>query len=75
MANTPQPTNDKWLKSQCNRYVNGVCQTLGCLRRGGYHDGPLHYDCATCEPHELLTELQHLRSEVQGLNYELAARR
>jgi hypothetical protein len=26
-------------KSECSFYVNGRCDTLGCLRRGGYESG------------------------------------
>ena len=54
--------NDEWLKNQCNRYVNGMCQTLYCLKRGGY---PNVKDNPSCEPHEILCELQSLRKEVK----------
>ena len=65
---TPLPaspqSNDEWLKAQCNRYVNGQCSTLTCLKRGGYVRGtPPNYDTATCEPHEILTELAALRAD------------
>jgi hypothetical protein len=54
----------EWAKSQCNRYVNGVCQTRGCLRRGGWKPGePLtSYDMATCVPHETVKQLAELES-------------
>lgn len=54
-------TNDEWLKAQCNRYVNGYCNTLACLNRGGPKDGPTKQRLATCEPHEILQELADLR--------------
>lgn len=60
--------NDDFLKQQCNRYTNGICTTLHCMLRGGYVRGPHKpeevqacYDKATCEPHEILCELEKLR--------------
>lgn len=69
MTPTPEnfggaPPNDEWLKSQCNRYVNGFCSTRACMVRGGYKPGiTVDYECATCEPHEILIELQNLRAQ------------
>ncbi len=54
--------NDEWLKQKCNRYVNGKCSTLACLQRGGYISGGPDYRHATCEPHEILQELESLRA-------------
>ena len=60
--------NAEWLKSQCNRYVNGECHTLRCMKRGGYKHGKVEtYDCATCEPHEILLELEDLREENRSI--------
>ena len=58
-------SNDEWLKYQCNRYANGQCSTLACLRRGGYKRGdvPVNYDLATCHAHEVLVELENLRQQ------------
>lgn len=52
-------TNEEWLKGMCNRYINGICETVGCLRRGGYKPGSFPVDCnvATCHAHETLQEL------------------
>lgn len=58
-------TTDQWLKDQCNRHTNGICQTRGCLVRGGYDGvGPVNYAKATCEAHEVLCELGALRLAV-----------
>lgn len=48
-----------WEKS-CNRYVNGYCSTLRCLRRGGYeiNSGPCDHAIATCEEHETAIALR-----------------
>lgn len=57
-------TNDEYLKQKCNRYTNGMCSALACLMRGGYvpgHPRP-NYEMATCEPHEILSELVSLRA-------------
>lgn len=51
-------TNEEWLKDQCNRYVNGICDLRRCLVRGGYKEGPIGPDkynfLATCHAHEVL---------------------
>ena len=40
-------------KRECNRYVNGVCTTAACLRRGGWKPGGIqNVDAATCVAHE-----------------------
>ena len=66
-------TNDQWLKDQCNRYKNGRCQTLSCLKRGGYDRvAPVCYDIATCEAHEVLCELESLREECRLLDRDLS---
>lgn len=54
--------NDEFLKSQCNLYVNGRCDTHRCLKRGGY---PSKVN-PTCEYHEILLELQELRERVDS---------
>lgn len=49
------------LKSQCNRYANGFCATLACLKRGGYKRGDtVDYSVATCERHEQVKALEAL---------------
>lgn len=49
------------LKRNCNRYVNGVCSTRGCLRRGGWNgEAPVDFTKATCERHEQATALETL---------------
>lgn len=57
--------NDNWLKEQCNRYTNGFCQTVACLKRGGYvrDKVPVNCDVATCEPYEILQELESYRND------------
>lgn len=54
--------NREWLKTQCNRYVNGICSTRRCLVRGGHESGsgPVDFDVATCEHHELINQLDRL---------------
>lgn len=67
---TRQEINDNWLKQQCNRYVNGKCSTVRCLFRGGvqHTDKPINYDNATCEPHEILVELELLRNRKKPID-------
>jgi hypothetical protein len=49
------------LKTQCNRYANGICQTSACLKRGGYQLGNKpDYEIATCECHEQIIALETL---------------
>jgi len=49
------------LKGECNRYANGQCQTLACLKRGGYTKGdPVDYSIASCERHEQIDALERL---------------
>lgn len=65
-------SNDDFLKSFCNRYVNGQCQTLACLKRGGYRAGMKpDYNLATCGYHEVLLELRILREENKCLGKDL----
>lgn len=55
---------------QCNRYANGFCSTLNCMKRGGYVRGesrPGDREMATCEAHELYCELLELRQIRDGL--------
>lgn len=57
-----------WLKSQCNRHVNGKCTTLACLLRGKWKDGGVErqvdpYSLSTCVPHEIVTVLEHYKFE------------
>lgn len=41
------------LKEQCSRYVNGECDSIRCLLRGGYRGGaPADNSLATCLIHE-----------------------
>jgi hypothetical protein len=55
-----------WEK-QCNRYVNGQCQTRRCIVRGGWSAGPVNYDFATCEEHETALVLR-AASTKEGLS-------
>lgn len=50
------------LKSECNKYVNGKCYTIACMKRGKYYKrgGPCNPDCATCESHEQIIVLESL---------------
>ena len=60
-------TNEEWLKDQCNRYTNGVCQCHACLRRGGWKSGmPVGYEMASCHAHEILKEMEQMRQMVEG---------
>lgn len=61
-------TTDEWLKDQCNRYRNGQCSTLSCLKRGGYTRGTKpNYEKATCHPYETIVELEQLREIAKEL--------
>lgn len=63
----------KSLKSECNRFVNGQCTTLACMKRGGYTSGiPGTYDQATCAEREAVLAIQHLESELAEANQKLA---
>ncbi len=54
------------IKSECNRYVNGVCQTMTCLQRGGYKRGdPVDYSIATCEKDEQVVALCSLLDKIE----------
>ena len=61
--------NEEWLKGQCNRYVNGQCNTLKCLTRGngGKRPKASDYNLASCEAHEVLLELEELRDECKSM--------
>lgn len=63
----------EWLKSQCNRYPNGYCSTVKCLKDGGYVRGDKDFDRnrATCEPHEILLELENLKDEIKLLESDI----
>ena len=50
--------HEKFLTENCNRLKYGKCQTLGCLRRGGYEKGKPDYDKATCVPYEIFQMLE-----------------
>ena len=57
-------------KIECNRLSYGACQTLACLKRGGYISGPPRYDVATCDEHEIsiaLRELQQRRAQDRSM--------
>ena len=57
------------LKSQCNKYVNQECQTLACLKRGGWKRGEhVQYRLATCEKNEQAVELRKLIAAKKLLN-------
>ena len=62
-------SNEQWLKSQCNRYVNGECHTSICYRRAGHVSGPPKHDSATCEAHELLQELSNKTEDTKRLDW------
>lgn len=60
-------TNDEWLKSQCNRYINGVCLIKHCLVRGGEHSvcgDHQNYNKSTCEIHETIVRIQKLEEKL-----------
>jgi hypothetical protein len=49
------------LKRQCSFYTNGVCQTRGCLVRGGWKPGdPVSFSQATCLPKEQAAVIERL---------------
>ncbi len=53
--------NLQWLKNQCNRYKNGTCMTLKCMKRGGYvrgSDMKVDYEIATCNAFEIVKRLE-----------------
>ncbi|NBW15810.1 MAG: hypothetical protein EBR82_48270 [Caulobacteraceae bacterium] len=40
----------EYWRNECSRLMYGSCQTLACLKRGGWVRGdPVDYDMATCE--------------------------
>jgi hypothetical protein len=55
-----------YVTADCNRYINGECQTRRCLERGGWNEGPPDYATATCEEHEIATALLALADERNG---------
>ena len=61
------------LKTECNRYTNGICQTNACLTRGGYKRGEKqNYETATCERHEQIKELEILLPKTMKTSKQLA---
>lgn len=55
------------LKSQCNRFANGLCSNTSCLKRGGYKTPPVDYNVATCESYEQLKALETLQAQIEQL--------
>lgn len=54
------------LKGECCRYANGECQTLACLKRGGYKRGEKpDFNVAICERHEQVVALEALLANVE----------
>lgn len=60
---------ETWLRSQCNRYINGQCTTLACMIRGAWTPGNTQ-DVATCEPHETILRLTQQASELSALRVD-----
>ena len=59
-------------KRECNRYVNGVCTTAACLRRGGWKPGGIqNVDAATCVAHETAIALAAKDAEIERLQERL----
>lgn len=65
------------LKAECNRYVNGLCSTRRCVKRGMEVTGatfPLtDYAVSTCEYHEAVQEIERLSAELQKMKDKEAA--
>ena len=62
------------LKAQCNRHINGSCQTLSCLKRGGYQRGDKpNYKTATCERHEQIKALEAMLANAKERDAEKEA--
>ena len=61
------------LGRNCNKYANGVCQTVACLP----HDSlgklvkPIDFSKATCEYSEAIEELEKIWSENQVLKFKM----
>jgi hypothetical protein len=47
----------KYLTDECMRLTYGECRTRGCLVRGGYKNGPVDSNKATCISYEIYNEL------------------
>lgn len=63
------------LKAECNFHTNGVCQTQGCLIRGGYKVGErVSYSLATCLPKEQAAAIAQLTESNRQLREELEHR-
>lgn len=57
------------LSKQCNRYINGICTTMNCVKRGNPSFSlPLDFNKSTCEIHEAILEIKDLEEEVKDLN-------
>lgn len=73
------------LSKECNRYVNGFCATLSCLKRGGFDTKNLPppipslieksykelVDKSTCEIHEAILEVRTLEEHYHQDNFSL----
>lgn len=69
---SPQPDLVEHHRAQCNRYVNGTCANVACIKRGGWKgELPVNYDVATCEAHETATNLEHLQAQVSAMREAL----
>lgn len=57
------------LSKKCNRYVNGICTTVNCVKRGNpNYSLPLDFKKSTCEIHEAILEVRALEEDAWNYN-------
>lgn len=62
-----------YFRDQCSRYLNGECRSHQCLMRGGWKPGEKPDPSrASCQEHEVISEILRLRAEVERLTRDLA---
>lgn len=62
---------EKLLSKECNRYVNGICTTANCAKRGNPNPSiPLDFNKSTCEIHEAILEIKDLEEEIRRTKEE-----
>jgi len=59
----------KFHSAQCNKLVNGTCNTLRCMKRGGWPDLKRFNDstCEYLETTKLLARLERVEEELDAM--------
>lgn len=53
--------------SNCNKHVNGICQTRKCMLEGGWKPGiSADYDMSTCEEHRAVVAMRAFEKQMES---------